>query len=105
MTILIHKSFVGTKNHLRNDPGGFAITHEILSDDWIVGVEESIRSVDVVAQIFDDQIPRISDTSHLAAFKSLNLDDQISIPWHLVLTKDEFKSRINRIIIQTVFFC
>lgn len=98
MTILIHKSFVGTKNHLRNEPDGFAITHEILSDDWIVGDEESIKSVDIVAQIFDDQIPRISDAPHLAAFKSLNLDDQISIPWHLVLTKDEFKSRINRIL-------
>jgi len=98
MTILIHNSLVGTKNHLRNDPEGFAITHEILSDDWIVGDEESIRSVDIVSQIFDEQLPRISDASHLAAFKSLNLDEQIAIPWHLVLSKDEFKSRINRIL-------
>jgi hypothetical protein len=98
MTVLLHKSLAGTKNHLKNDPAGFTITHAVLPDDWVVGDEANIRSIDIVAQIFDEQIPRISDTAHLTAFKSLNLDEDVSVPWHLVLSKDEFKSRINRIL-------
>jgi len=97
-TILIHKTLSGTKNHLRNDPSGFAITHEILDDNWIVGNEETVKSVDVVSQIFDEQLPRICDAAHLAAFKALNLDEDNPIPWHLVLSKEEFKCRISRIM-------
>jgi hypothetical protein len=97
-TILIHNTLSGTKNHLRNDPSGFAITHEILPDDWIVGNEDAVRSVDIVSQIFDEQLPRICDAAHLTAFKALNLDEDNPIPWHLVLSKEEFKNRISRIM-------
>lgn len=97
MDIVIHRDMLGTKQHLVKTPNAFKFEDSYGGEAWVVGGISHDRCVEDLALLYDEQLPLVGDHAQQAAFKSLNLCLEDKIPWHFVLSREDFNDRINRL--------
>lgn len=97
MDIVIHRDMLGTRQHLVKTTNSYKFEESYDRDAWVVGHTLGDKCIEDLALLYDEQLPMIGNPAQQAAFKSLNLRADVSIPWHFVLSREDFNDRVNKI--------
>jgi len=98
MNIALHKSMLGTSRHIMSAPEGFVLVDDIPPEVWTVGDPSAHLRVEDLSALFDEPLPLVADMAHVTSLKSLNLADEDVVPWHFVLSRDNFTDRVSRLL-------
>jgi len=100
MLISVHPNVLGVSKYLVCDPesGSYSWSTSSPEDAWVFGDPSTIKSLDVIMKMGNIEIPRIENSAHIKAFRTLMGEDVPKLPWHKVLPTHCFQEMIQTLV-------
>jgi len=99
--LLIHKSVLGTAQHLMTNPEDATIQWrtDIPAYAWVVGEDSHPNSIEALIHVLGEKPIDLFPRAHIQAFEEICPDGMCSdIPWRWILSDDQYMDRLNMII-------
>ena len=100
MLISVHPNVLGVSKYLVCNPesGSYSWSASSPEGAWVFGDPSTIKSLDVIMKMGNIEIPRIENSAHTKAFRTLMGNDVPKLPWHKVLPTHCFQEMIQTLV-------
>jgi len=96
MSILLSKSFLGTKDHLVLDDGKACWCESFVETDFVLGERGSASSIEPILELYKIEIPELVPEEHRKSINTCGIKN--NVPWRYVLPKGIFRKNLKAFV-------